>query len=158
MLGASLWVLSRRWALVSLASIINDGFLSLTSGLVPCVLGAIVTKMSFFVTHCKGSVALSCEIGHSHSFRSSQSHRTAKCHCYPSRTSLPSHRLVICLHHLVSPHVSFFIPPSIPQIRHSLPCHIPVPSAIVRCPLLLKPFRFRSDNVPRSFSCLQLRR
>src|SRR6266702_1116815 len=107
---------------------------------------------------CKGSTALSCEIGHSHSFQSSRSHRTATCHCYPSWTSLPCHRLVICLHHLVSPHVSFFIPPSILQIRHSLPCHIPVPSAIIGCPSLLKPFRFWSDNVPRSFSCPQLRR
>src|SRR6266702_2295493 len=91
-------------------------------------------------TCCKGCVALSCEIGHSHSFWSSQSHWTTMCHCYPSRTSLPRHRLIICLHHLVSPHVSFFIPPSISQICRSLPCHIPVPSTIVRCPSLLKPF------------------
>src|SRR6266702_3460391 len=69
---------------------------------------------------CKGSTALSCEIGHSHSFQSSRSHRTATCHCYPSWTSLPCHRLVICLHHLVSPHVSFFIPPSILQCLYSV--------------------------------------
>ena len=70
--------------------------------------------------HCKGCAALSCEIGHSHSFWSSRSHRTTTCHCYPSQTSLPHHQLVICLHHLVSSHVSFFIPPSISQF--AVPC------------------------------------
>ncbi len=72
------------------------------------------------IRHCKGCAALSCEIGRSHLFWSSQSHRTATCHCYPSRTLLPRHRLIICLHHLVSPHVSFFILPSISQFI--VPC------------------------------------
>ncbi len=63
--------------------------------------------------------------------------------CFPS-----------CVHlalHLCSLHPSLHL-----TICHSLPCHIPVPAAIVRCPLLLKPFWFQSDNVPRLFSCFQL--
>src|SRR6266702_1738447 len=50
-LGTSLWIFSRRWALVSFTPIVDDGFSPLTSGLVPCMLGAIATEMSFFVTH-----------------------------------------------------------------------------------------------------------
>src|SRR6266702_787086 len=50
MLGTSLQVFSRRWALVSFTPIVDDGFLPLTSGLVPYMLGAIATEMSFLVT------------------------------------------------------------------------------------------------------------
>ncbi len=52
----------------------------------------------------------------------------------------------------------FFLHPSLHlTIRCSLPRRILIPSAIVGRPLLLKPFQFWSDNVPRSSSCSQLR-
>ena len=61
-----------------------------------------------------------------------------------------------CLH--LALHLCFLHPSLHLTIHHSLPCHIPVPSAIVGHPSLLKPFQFQSDNIPRSsFSCLQLR-
>ena len=85
------------------------------------------------------------------------SHLGAVTHHLLSWILPPTHLSPSCIHlalHLCSLHPSLHL-----TICHSLPCHILVPSTIVRHPSLLKPFQFWSDNILRSsFSCLQLRR